>query len=250
MTPQDPLELLVRSIAGSSPPTLQTAASDPTSSLLSAAYIAFPDPASASPILIPKDAPTRFTSRADSRKDFYTIGQLWLAWAERETGVREYLMKGQEETGGAGGGYVGIADRRSVVDYLERKGDGAGRVVSATESAAGPSVPATDMAEAGPSRIQPVKRKYEVDVADREFCRKVRLTASWTIVSADRKLRAQEIELRDRNSILRSSNGGKVNVSWPHYQATESRLYRSEFYSIPADGYGGQDTRASIVCKQ
>jgi hypothetical protein len=106
------------------------------------------------------------------------------------------------------------------------------------------------MAEAGPSRIQPVKRKSEVDVADREFCRKVRLTASWTIVSADRKLRAQEIELRDRNSILRSSNGGKVNVSWPHYQATESRLYRSEFYSIPADGYGGQDTRASIVCKQ
>jgi hypothetical protein len=28
-------------------------------------------------------------------------------------------------------------------------------------------------AEAGPSKVAPVKRKYEVDVADREFCKKV-----------------------------------------------------------------------------
>jgi hypothetical protein len=28
-------------------------------------------------------------------------------------------------------------------------------------------------AEAGPSVVQPVKRKYEVDAADREWCKKV-----------------------------------------------------------------------------
>jgi parafibromin len=86
-------------------------------------------------------------------------------------------------------------------------------------------------AEAGPSKVAPVKRKYEVDVADREFCKKVspnfevqplkgldlkgldnhgsRLTA---------QLRAEEIELRDRNSVLRTAGGGKVHVStaMPH----------------------------------
>jgi hypothetical protein len=32
------------------------------------------------------------------------------------------------------------------------------------------------------------------------------------------KLRAEEIELRDRNSVLRSSNGGKTHVSQDFYR--------------------------------
>lgn len=137
---QDPLDLLAKSISASTTPSLLTAASEPTSSLLAATYISFPSATesdTSSPILIVKDASTRYTSRPDSRTDFYTIGQLWLAWTERETGVREYLMKGQEEGGAAGGGYVGIADRRGVVEYLEGKGDGAGRVVSLREAQGG-----------------------------------------------------------------------------------------------------------------
>lgn len=60
------------------------------------------------------------------------------------------------------------------------------------------------------------KRKYEVDVVDREFCRKVNLALEviniWSLTSM--KLRSEEIELRDRNSVLRSSAGGKANVSY------------------------------------
>jgi parafibromin len=132
MSSPDPLELLLRSIAASEPIVLLTAASEPTQSLPSATYISFLDPSAPdSPILLAKDAPTRYTSRSDSRADFYTVGQLWLAWTERETGVREYLMKGQEA---GGGGYVGIADRRAVIDYLEGKSEGGGRVVSKREA--------------------------------------------------------------------------------------------------------------------
>ena len=49
-------------------------------------------------------------------------------------------------------------------------------------------------------------------MADREFCKKVSRSVS-LLIRADSQLRAQEIELRDRNTVLRASNGGKINVS-------------------------------------
>lgn len=85
--------------------------------------------------------------------------------------------------------------------------------------------------EAGPSRqTAPAKRKYEVDVGDREFCKKV----SEDLTDLQRhpkervadayQLRAEEIELRDRNSVLRTSGGGKVNVSHQIYLLRRSVL--------------------------
>ncbi len=56
---------------------------------------------------------------------------MWLAWTERELGVRDYLIKGQA----AGVGYVSVADRREVVEYLNGEVDGAGRVVGKGEDA-------------------------------------------------------------------------------------------------------------------
>lgn len=50
---------------------------------------------------------------------------------ERESGVREYLIKGQA----AGVGYVSVADRRGVVEYLSGEGEGAGRVMRRGEDA-------------------------------------------------------------------------------------------------------------------
>lgn len=41
-----------------------------------------------------------------------------------------------------------------------------------------------------------------MNVADREFCK---------------KLREQEVELRDRNTVLRFSASGKINVGVPLY---------------------------------
>ena len=72
-------------------------------------------------------------------------------------------------------------------------------------------------AEAGPSKpAAPAKRRYEVDQADLEFCKRVsRVPLTLDGYEADIQLRAEEIELRDRNSVLRSSNGGKTHVSHP-----------------------------------
>ncbi|WWD20179.1 hypothetical protein CI109_104655 [Kwoniella shandongensis] len=208
----DPLDLLRQSILSSNLPTLLTASSDPLPSLSlgEAAYLSFPsDSDGGEPINLPKDTPTRYTSN----DGFYNIASLWLAWKERETGVRDYLIKGQA----TGVGYVTITDRRGVVEYLTGESDGAGRVVGkGTKEEGGSAAQATSAAsatveslpsalesatatttEAGPSRPAAApKRKYEVDVVDREFCK---------------KLRAEEIELRDRNTVLRSSGGGKVN---------------------------------------
>ncbi|WVF68538.1 hypothetical protein IAT40_003306 [Kwoniella sp. CBS 6097] len=206
-TSPDPLDLLRQSILSSTPPTLLTESSSPASTLAEASFLSFEPtpPLTDSPISIPKDVPTRYTSKAGSRDEFYLIGQLWLAWSERESGVRDYLMKGQ-----AGSiGYVAITDRRGVVEFLTGENKGAGRVLAKGDQGQAGQVPsaasataealpsALESAEAGPSRsAAPNKRKYEVDVADREFCK---------------KLRAEEIELRDRNSVLRSTGDGKVN---------------------------------------
>jgi parafibromin len=120
----DPLDLLRQSVLSSLPPVLLSAASDPAPTLPLATYISFPQP-SGSALNVPKDAPTRYTSKVGSLDEFYNVGQLWLAWTERETGVREYLMKGQA----TGVGYVGIADRKGVVDYLKGESEGTGRVL-------------------------------------------------------------------------------------------------------------------------
>ena len=125
MTSMDPLDLFRQVIAASTPPTLLDAASEAAESLQLAAYISFP---TEPPTNITKETPTRYTSKADSKDEFYNIGQLWLAWTEKDAGVRDYLMKGQ-----AGGvGYVGIADRRGVVEYLQGDSDGGARIVSST----------------------------------------------------------------------------------------------------------------------
>lgn len=166
----DPLDLLIASIKSELPSQLVTAASEPTDTLSLATYISFPQQ-SGEPINLVKDTPTRYTSKAGSLNEFYNLAQIWLAWTERESGVRDYLVKGQA----GGSGYVSVADRRGVVEFLQG-GDGSGRVRSkgdvgaVKEASAADGLPGTN--EAGPSRAT-TKRKYEVDVKDREFCKKV-----------------------------------------------------------------------------
>lgn len=128
MASTDPLDLFRQSIAAEKLPVLLTAASEPCDTLQLAAYVSFT--VTSSPTNFVKDTATRYTSKADSKDDFYNIGQLWLAWTEKDAGVRDYLMKGQQGEIG----YVGIADRRGVVEYLRGESDGAGRIASSTKA--------------------------------------------------------------------------------------------------------------------
>lgn len=54
--------------------------------------------------------------------------------------------------------------------------EGADAEAAPARSTLAESIPAAleTAAEAGPSKAAPAKRVYEVDVADREFCKKVR----------------------------------------------------------------------------
>ncbi|ORX33232.1 RNA pol II accessory factor, Cdc73 family-domain-containing protein [Kockovaella imperatae] len=197
----DALQLFRSALASSLPPTLLTAASEPAPSLRLAAYISFAQSTS-EPINLVKDYATRY-AKSDTKDGFYTAAQIYLAWSERASAVRDYLIKGQAE----GVGYVSVTDRRFVLDYLNGGNDEQGRVVPLSNDA-GPgssmtlpsgadALPASLESEAGPSKVsQPAKRKYEVNRADLEFCK---------------KLRSEVVELRDRNSVLRASQGGKVH---------------------------------------
>jgi parafibromin len=173
----DPIDLLRQSISSSLPSVLLTAASEPTDTLSLAAYISFPQP-TGEPINLTKETPTRYTSKAGSTNEFYNVAQLWLAWTERESGVRDYLVKGQ-----AGGvGYVSVADRRGVVEFLQSEEGVSDRVLpKGHDKEKGKDSTAEGVAEAveaGPSKA-PVKRKYEVDIKDREFCKKVTILRSY-----------------------------------------------------------------------
>jgi parafibromin len=128
MSSADPLDLFRKSVAADKPAILLTAASEPCDTLQLAAYVSFPLTSPATNFT--KDTSTRYTSKADSKDDFYNIGQIWLAWTERDAGVRDYLMKGQQGEIG----YVGIADRRGVVEYLRGESDGGGRIASSTKA--------------------------------------------------------------------------------------------------------------------
>lgn len=123
----DPLDLLRASISENRPAVLLSDGGAPADSITTAASLSFPQ-ASGDAITIPKDAATRY-ARTDAREDFYNVGQLWLAWTEREAGVRDYLQKGQA----AGVGYVAITDRRGVIDFLQGVTDGGVRVLGAGE---------------------------------------------------------------------------------------------------------------------
>lgn len=131
MAEVDALDLFRRSVIESKTPELLTAASEACDTLQLAAYISFT--VTTPPTNLTKGTPTRYTSKADTKDDFYSVGQLWLAWTERDAGVRDYLVKGQQGEIG----YVNIADRRGVVEYLKGDSDGAGRVQSSTVAAGG-----------------------------------------------------------------------------------------------------------------
>lgn len=120
----DPIDLFKQSISTASIPTLLTAAQEPADTLALASYISFSQPSGES-INLTKDTPTRYTSKVGSSTEFYNVAQLWLAWTEKSSSVRDYLVKGQQ----GGVGYVSVADRRGVVEFLQGENDGSGRVI-------------------------------------------------------------------------------------------------------------------------
>jgi parafibromin len=187
-------------------------------------------------ILLPPSSPFPKTTPTRLRKgtnEFYTLEAVYLAWLLRNASSAEYVK--QVRDNGVPTGFVSVTERKGVVDWLEGNVDDLpGRIASALpatavstsgtapESTTPPgtpprsslsaSLPSTSQQQktsstsafgssstsgVSSSSIAPTssqKRRYIPDAADAE---------------AVKKIKQQEVELRDRNTVLR---GSKPNV--------------------------------------
>ncbi|KAK7056604.1 accessory factor associated with RNA polymerase II [Paramarasmius palmivorus] len=203
-----------------------------------------PDLASATHIVIsgqsfPKTTATRFlkvsASSSTSPNDAYTLEALYLAWSLKNAPVAEYMRKARE--GGLLTGFVSVTERKGVVDWLEGPSEEHDRVVplgaqSAAIKSEGPSTtppgsPRSTFAPAASSKsttfstptttttASPTKRRYVPDSHDAEVVKKIK---------------QQEVELRDRNSVLR---GVKANNFSSVRQAFGEKLKKVKDASRP-----------------
>ncbi|EPS98371.1 hypothetical protein FOMPIDRAFT_1126619 [Fomitopsis schrenkii] len=191
--------------------------SNATSSLASATHIVISPTVS-----VPKNAPTQLrkpgatsTVPSASPQDFFSLEAVYLAWLLRQSSGAEYMKQAREH--GLTVGFVSVTERKNVVDWLEGKtNDLNGLIPLATESTTPPgtppqlrgnaALPATSFSSRGADQSSPLKRRYVADPAD---------------IEGVKKIRANEIELRDRTSVLR---GTKLNNFSAVSQAMADKL--------------------------
>ncbi|KAF8832106.1 hypothetical protein HHX47_DHR1000999 [Lentinula edodes] len=189
--------------------------------------------------IFPKSTPTRWRKGSSSTStssltlnDLYTLEAIYLAYQLKSLPAPNYTKQARED--GLGIGMVSVTERKIVVDWLEGNSDSSERLVEseklsaalkaaeshASGSTTPPSTPPTHLkqlySDSSPSKNltatphasssflsskslgttgSPQKRKYVPDTAD---------------IDSVKKIRMQEVELRDRNSVLR---GIKMNAS-------------------------------------
>jgi parafibromin len=178
-------------------------------------------------LTLPKAAPTRFRKPSATAldphtapNDFVTLESLLVAWLARDASVAEYMKQVREAGIGA---FVSITERKGVVEWLEGKVLDHERIVplpgglflvipprirltdgAVEEPTTPPGMPpqgsTTPQNQAGLSATpgSPSKRRYVPDTSD---------------VDVVKKIKREEVELRDRTSVLR---GIKPNVRLRH----------------------------------
>ena len=190
----------------------------PCSSLLNATHIVLEPDAS-----FPKSASTRLRKQgvttASDIQDYHTLEAVYLAWLLRDAPGGEYMKQAREN--GLAVGFVSVTERKNVVDWLEGKVSEYERIVPlagmfcitclhrqcftclsyAEESTTPPGSPPrgsqalpSSSLKTQPSTTSPSKRRYVADFQDAEVVKRIR---------------QGEVELRDRNTVLR---GIKPNV--------------------------------------
>ncbi|KAJ7069631.1 RNA polymerase II-associated protein [Mycena amicta] len=145
---------------------------------------------------LPKSTPTRY--RRPAADDFFTLDALYLAWQLQNASGAEYMKQTRES--GLAVGFVSVTERKNVVDWLEGRTTENDRIVplaggSTTPPGTPPSsakpLPTTPhRSNAAASTSSPSKRRYIPDPRDME---------------AVKKIKQHEVELRDRNSVLRGT---------------------------------------------
>ncbi|KAG7088640.1 hypothetical protein E1B28_012612 [Marasmius oreades] len=207
MSASDPLLALRQAVKSKSPVTFAKN-SEPCSSLAIATHIVISGHA------FLKSISTRFFtgsgSSSASSHDTYSLAAIYLAWAHKNSPGAEYMKQAREA--GLMTGFVSVTERKGVVDWLEGTVEDHDRLAplasSTTPPGTPPSVYQRTLAVGGASgnsssfvlpsshtsgTTSPTKRRYIPDSHDAEVVKKIKL---------------QEVELRDKNSVLR---GVKAN---------------------------------------
>ncbi|OCH86204.1 CDC73-domain-containing protein [Obba rivulosa] len=176
-----------------------TKGSDPAPNLASATHIVLSPTTS-----LPKSTPTRLrkpgatsTDPSANPQDFFSLEAVYLAWLLRDASGAEYMKQARES--GLAVGFVSVTERKSVVDWLEgRREDLDSMVPLVSESTTPPGSPPQNAkplpfpSTPASSRVHdtssPLKRRYVADTTDVEIVKKIKQS---------------EIELKDRNAVLR-----------------------------------------------
>lgn len=178
----------------------------------------------------PKAGRTRYR-KPGTPSEFYLLDALYVAWLLREAPGAEYMKQLREH--GLSAGFVSVTERKHVTDWLEGKITDNERIAPLSceidpsvyllttdsclaesttppgtppRTTTGQGLPATPRARATEANTSsPSKRRYVADAQDVEIVKKIR---------------QNEVELRDRNSVLR---GIKPNVRgctgpWNHFR--------------------------------
>ncbi|PCH38531.1 RNA polymerase II-associated protein [Wolfiporia cocos MD-104 SS10] len=192
--------------------------SEPETSLSSATHLVL------SPSLsLPKSTPTRLrkpgsssTDPSSHPTDFFPLEAVLIAWLFRESLGAEYMRQAREN--GLAVGFVSVTERKNVVDWLEgRVNDldnivplacechristpSLNRMVPAAESTTPPGTPPQLRQNAGLPSTRVVSQS-----ADLSSPSKRRYVADSTDIEIVKKIRQSEVELQDRNTVLRGT---------------------------------------------
>ncbi|EDR11132.1 RNA polymerase II-associated protein [Laccaria bicolor S238N-H82] len=183
--------LILRQAVKSKEPISFSNKDGPCTSLLNATHLVI------SGTSLPKSSPTRYRKPGAAPSDFYSIEAIYLAWLLRDAPGAEYMKQAREH--GLAVGFVSVTERKSVVDWLEDKISGHERIAplsSAEPSGTPPGTPPRPTGQGLPTTPRnrthaaesPPKRRYVADSHDIEVVKKIR---------------QNEVELKDRNTVLR-----------------------------------------------
>ncbi|KZV86851.1 CDC73-domain-containing protein [Exidia glandulosa HHB12029] len=200
----------------------------PTPLLQSATHISIPTTGT-EPLVVPKTTPSRFR-KPSSDTEFYAIGAVLACWLFRDAGAAEYMRASREA--GYAAGFVSVTERKGIVDWLEGRRAQHDRLASfgrAEGSGTPPGSPKRSAPTGAVTRpdapVTPAKRRYEPDKAD---------------VEAVKRIRQTEVELRDRNTVLR---GVKANNFTSVKNSVSDKLKKLKESSKPGQG-AARDTAA------
>ncbi|TFL07808.1 RNA polymerase II-associated protein [Pterulicium gracile] len=220
----DPLVALRASIKSKLPITYTTADGTPTDALRNASHLVLAAP-------LTKSTPTRYknsststaTNPVTSPGDFYSLEAVYLAWHLRDAPGGEYMKQMREN--GLTAGFVSITERKAVVEWLEGN-EVSGEKVVAIPGGTPPGTPprgenpplGSSSTSADPSS-SPSKRRYEPDKKD---------------LDSVKRIRQNEVELRDRNSVLRGTKTTNFSGVRVAFAAKVKKLKEAKTTATPA----------------